>query len=135
FYEPGSLHPSPASAGDHDLSDSLLELTTKSGVITQQRQFTAGDIWGHAFPDGFDFDVGTPPNLFSIPTGNGRGQRDVVGVGDKEGTYYALDRSSLHPIWIRKVSQGSLIGGFQRMAAVGDGVAYAASQQSYVVLA
>src|SRR5262245_49159403 len=46
FYEPGSANPSPASAGDRDLSDSLLALNTNNGVLTHHRQFTAGDVWG-----------------------------------------------------------------------------------------
>ncbi|MGH9200061.1 MAG: PQQ-binding-like beta-propeller repeat protein [Vicinamibacterales bacterium] len=131
FYEPGSQVPGPKSRGDRDYSDSLIVIDIHSGKIIKSRQFTAGDIWSGLFPDGLDYDVGIPPNLFSIEIHKGLGQRDFVGIGDKEGTYYVLDRHSLQPIWSRKISQGSVVGGFQSTAAFVDGVIYVAAHELF----
>jgi polyvinyl alcohol dehydrogenase (cytochrome) len=123
-YEPGR-----ASGCSHelDLSDSLLGISLCDGALTRARQFTAGDVWGRNYPDGKDFDVGTPPNLFEFS----RGKRTVqaVGVGDKEGTYYALDRRSFRVLWSRRVAEGSVAGGFQATAAHADGVLYVAAHE------
>src|SRR6185503_11184307 len=49
-------------------------------------QFTYPDVFSAGHPEGKDADVGASPNLW---TSNGR---DLVGAGDKGGTFHALDR-------------------------------------------
>ena len=131
YYEPGSDNPSPPSRHDKDLSDSLVTLSTKNGKVKDHRQFTANDVWGHAFPDGPDFDVGARPTCSAFRAGTVTRCADVVGVGDKEGTYYVMDRDTLEVIWSRKISDGGLIGGIQSTAAVGNGVVYVASHELF----
>jgi polyvinyl alcohol dehydrogenase (cytochrome) len=125
FYEPGSV--STGCSQERDLSDSLLSVSLCDGSLVGSRQFTAGDVFGNQHPDGKDFDVGAPPNLFEFR----RGKRSVqaVGVGDKEGTYYALDRRNLRVLWSRKIVQGSVLGGFQSTAAHANGVLYVAAHE------
>jgi polyvinyl alcohol dehydrogenase (cytochrome) len=78
-----------------------------------------------------DLDFGATPNLFSIRIGGHR--RDVVGVGGKDGTYYALDRTGVNgvtgirwdgpdpsglPYWRTNVVPGGSAGGIIGTAAV-----------------
>ena len=78
-----------------------------------------------------DLDFGATPNLFSIRVGHHR--RDVVGVGGKDGTYYALDRTGVNgvtsirwdspdpsalPYWRTNVVPGGSAGGIIGTAAV-----------------
>jgi outer membrane protein assembly factor BamB len=84
--------------------------------------------------DNDDLAFGATPNLFTIEL---LGESyDVVGVGNKDGTYYVLDRDGVNgvngvpagdpnpfafPYWIRNVVPGGDIGGILASAAV-DGL-------------
>jgi outer membrane protein assembly factor BamB len=89
--------------------------------------------WRPREVDNDDLAFGAPPNLFSIQTL--RGERDVVGVGNKDGTYYVLDRDGVNalnrapaedpnplafPYWVRNVVPGGDIGGILAAAAVDE---------------
>jgi polyvinyl alcohol dehydrogenase (cytochrome) len=80
-----------------------------------------------------DLDFGAAPNLFSIRVG--RHRRDVLGIGGKDGTYYALDRTGVNavtgvrwddrdpsglPYWRTNVVPGGSAGGIIATAAVDD---------------
>jgi outer membrane protein assembly factor BamB len=74
-----------------------------------------------------DLDFGSPPNLFQVVIGGV--QRDVLGAGAKDGTYYLLDRDGVNqltgviePYWTRNVVPGGSQGGIIAPAAVGDGL-------------
>jgi polyvinyl alcohol dehydrogenase (cytochrome) len=127
---------SPESAADEDYSDSLIVIDVESGTIINHRQFTANDIWGGgAFPQRpgtiRDADVGIPPTLFTIPQDSGENGRAVVGVGDKAGTYYVMDRASLEIVWQRQVSQPSVFGGFQSTAAYTEAALYVTAHEDF----
>lgn len=126
YYEPGSSE--HCSGNGVDLSDSLLGISLCDGALVSRRQFTAGDVFGLNYPEGKDFDVGTPPNLFEFT--KNRTTTLAVGVGDKEGTYYVLDRRTLRTLWSRRVAQGSVLGGFQATAAYANGVVFVAAHES-----
>ena len=72
-------------------------------------------------PAGPDYDVGSGPNLFQIANNNfgifglfgWGGTRDVVGVGQKSGVYWALDPDSGQTIWSKQVGPGGPLGGIQ----------------------
>lgn len=128
YYEPGSPNPHPFTRKDKDYSDSLLQISLITGKITRSRQFTEGDIFGLQYPLGPDADLGTPPNLFTARTASGVWV-PAVGVGDKTGNYYVMDRRNLKVLWTRQISQGSVLGGFQATAAYADGVIYVASHE------
>jgi polyvinyl alcohol dehydrogenase (cytochrome) len=102
-------------------SDSLVALDLATGEEVWHRQFTAGDAWSVALPSGLDADVGAMPNLFEVDG------TDAVGVGDKAGTYRALDRDSGEVLWEAPLTPGGLQGGVMASAAVAGGTVYVAS--------
>jgi polyvinyl alcohol dehydrogenase (cytochrome) len=69
---------------------------------------------------GLDFDFGASPNLISVAG------RHLVGEGQKEGTYWAVDRATLVPAWHTQVGPGSALGGIL------GSTAYDASTQQIV---
>jgi polyvinyl alcohol dehydrogenase (cytochrome) len=127
FYEPGNKPNDCKGQRDLDLSDSLLSISLCDGRLDHARQFTSGDVYSKAYPNGKDYDVGTPPNLFDVK--RGRSTISAVGVGDKEGTYHVMDRRTLRPLWSKRVAQGSTLGGFQATAAYANGVIYVAAHE------
>jgi polyvinyl alcohol dehydrogenase (cytochrome) len=79
--------------------------------------------WRPREVDNNDFDFGAGPNLLTATIGGQ--ERDAVGVGGKDGTYYLLDRAGtnaltgkIEPYWTKHVVTGSDIGGFTGTAAV-----------------
>ena len=73
-----------------------------------------------------DYDFGAVPNLFEAEIGGVT--REVVGVGNKDGTYYVLDRDGVNeitgvvePYWATNVVPGGAIGGIIGSASVGEG--------------
>jgi polyvinyl alcohol dehydrogenase (cytochrome) len=116
----GQTYHSPASP----LADSLVALDYGTGELKWSTQFTKDDIFTSTMSaGGDDFDVGAAPNLFTA------GGKDLVGVGDKGGHYYVLDRATGDMIWERKLTVGSNNGGVMASAAVAKGVIYVASNQ------
>lgn len=87
--------------------------------------------WRPREVDDDDLAFGGVPNLFTIR--DGEEEIDVLGVGNKDGTYYVLDRDGVNerngvawddpdpsqlPYWRRKVVPGGAIGGIIASAAV-----------------
>lgn len=105
------------------MSDSLVALDYKTGELKWHEQFTEGDVFqlGAGAEVGPDHDVGASPNLFKI------GNRKVVGVADKEGTYYTLDRADGAEVWRTKLTPGGANGGVMASTAYHAGVIYVAS--------
>jgi polyvinyl alcohol dehydrogenase (cytochrome) len=106
------------------LSDSLLALDLQTGEEVWHTQFTADDAWTLAQPTGLDADVGAMPNLFPV---NGK---DAVGVGDKAGTYRALDRETGEILWEAPLTPGGTQGGVMASAAVAGGIVYVTSNDA-----
>jgi outer membrane protein assembly factor BamB len=83
-------------------------------------------VWRPREVDNDDLSFGAVPNLFETEIGGA--MREVVGVGNKDGTYYLLDRDGTNeitgrtePYWQTNVVPGGSIGGILASAAVGDG--------------
>jgi outer membrane protein assembly factor BamB len=87
--------------------------------------------WRPREVDNDDLAFGGVPNLFTIR--DGEDEIDVVGVGNKDGTYYVLDRDGVNerngvawddadpsqlPYWATNVVPGGAIGGIIASAAV-----------------
>ena len=102
-------------------SDALLALDLHTGEEVWTTQFTAGDAWTITDPSGLDADVGAAPNLFDADG------TDAVGVGDKAGSYRALDRDTGEVLWERKLTEGGAQGGIMASAAVAEGTVYVTS--------
>ena len=60
---------------------------------------------------GKDLDFGATPNVLAP---------GVIGEGSKDGTYYVTDARTGQPIWSRKLSVGSSVGGMIASTAVGQ---------------
>lgn len=126
-------------ADDH--IDSLLAFELATGRIRWARRVTRGDTWivpcaienpgmgPCPDPAGVDEDFGSGPNLFTIrPNG---AVRDVVGAGQKNGMYTALDADTGAVVWQTGVGPGGLSGGIQWGSAVDATRLYVADANSY----
>lgn len=91
-------------------TDSVLALNALTGQVTAHFQATAGDVFSTggsgSTPAGADYDFGASPQLIAGPQG-----QPLVGEGQKSGTYWALDRATLRPVWSQATSAGSAVGG------------------------
>src|SRR5205807_1537720 len=90
-----------------DTEDSIIALDAPTGAIVGKYQATSGDSF--SLPDnpaGPDFDFGASPNLIAGPGG-----QQLVGEGQKSGTYWALDRGTMQPAWNASVGPGGPLGG------------------------
>jgi polyvinyl alcohol dehydrogenase (cytochrome) len=94
------------------LADSLLAIRYKTGTLAWSRQFNHPDVFSTADFSGKDADVGASPNLWVS------GGRALVGVGSKNGTYYAMDGRTGKLVWEAHLSPGSTFGGLLGSAAV-----------------
>ncbi|MFL5886398.1 MAG: PQQ-binding-like beta-propeller repeat protein, partial [Thermoleophilaceae bacterium] len=107
FVGTGNAYHAPAA----DTTDSVLALDARSGNILGHFQASPNDVWnGTSNQVGVDYDFGSSPNLFSGPNGE-----KLVGIGQKAGDYWAIDRMSLQPVWHTKTmigtpSVGGIIG-------------------------
>jgi polyvinyl alcohol dehydrogenase (cytochrome) len=115
YYRPVSMY-----------SDSLLAINYMTGMRVWHHQFTANDAWTVAtvLQGGVDGDVGAAPNLFSI------GERAVVGVGEKTGSYHVRDRKDGSEVWSKRLTTGGYQGGVMAPAAYHDGVIYVISNNN-----
>jgi polyvinyl alcohol dehydrogenase (cytochrome) len=111
-----------APAGQY--TDSLLAIRYDTGAVEWAHQFQPGDVFEvYTSALGVDADVGAAANLFSA------GGRDLVGVGVKNGNYYALDRKTGVQVWQRYVSTGSQLGGVMGATAYANGVVFVAGNE------
>jgi polyvinyl alcohol dehydrogenase (cytochrome) len=89
--------------------------------------------WRPREVDNADLAFGAVPNLFTITVGGA--PRDVVGIGNKDGTYYVIDRDGVNqstgvrwddadptqlPYWRTNVVRGGAVGGIIATAAVDE---------------
>jgi polyvinyl alcohol dehydrogenase (cytochrome) len=103
------------------MADSLVAVDYRTGRRRWSTQFTYPDVFSAASPTGKDADVGASPNLWASDG------RDLVGAGDKGGTYHALDRESGEVVWETRLTPGSAFGGEIGSAAFVDGTIVASS--------
>lgn len=103
------------------MADSLLAVDYRTGELQWSTQFTYPDVFSAANPTGKDADVGASPNLWNADG------RDLVGAGDKGGTFHALDRETGEVVWESQLTPGSAFGGEIGSAAFVDGTIVASS--------
>jgi len=83
-------------------------------------------VWAfNAVPDANEAptdDIGfsASPNLFSAEIDGG--QKDLVGVGQKSGDFYALDRETGTVVWKTTVSPAGFLGGMEGTSAYSNGI-------------
>jgi outer membrane protein assembly factor BamB len=105
----GNAYEPPAG----NLTNALLAINYVTGQLLWSYQFTPGQEFSKAFPNGRNSDLSSA-NLFSIKRD---GQIvDVVGVGDQGGSYKVFDRVTGNLIWGQRVIPenhlGSTVGGY-----------------------
>ncbi len=90
-----------------DTEDAVIAVDTATGAIVAKYQATSGDSFSLADnPTGPDADFGASPNLMTGADG-----LPLVGEGQKSGTYWALNRATLQPIWHTSVGPSGPLGG------------------------
>lgn len=105
-------------------SDAVIALDLATGEELWVTQFTEGDVWTTANPQGVDADVGAPVNFFTVDGA------DALGVADKAGIYHTLSRDDGKVLWEAELTEGGLMGGVQASAAVADGTVFVASNRA-----
>ncbi|MCV2393675.1 PQQ-binding-like beta-propeller repeat protein [Actinotalea sp. M2MS4P-6] len=140
--DPGAMQ---ACLSPNDLFDSVLALDMKTGAIRWATKAVPFDAWnvdcipffgsGANCPDpaGPDYDFGQAPALFSVKVDGTGKPRDVVGVGQKSGQYWALDPDSGQVVWETQTGPGGINGGLQWGSAVDGTRVYTANANSNVV--
>jgi polyvinyl alcohol dehydrogenase (cytochrome) len=102
----GNAYHEPAA----NTTDSIVALDADAGGILDHFQATANDVWNgteNVVGAGPDYDFGASPQLFAGPGG-----RRLVGEGQKSGTYWALDRDTMDPVWSAMTAPpGIFLGG------------------------
>lgn len=108
------------------MSDALVAINYETGELAWSEQYTADDVYVLNGPDNVvDYDVGAPPTLFNLSNG-----APAIGVGDKEGTFYAHDRRNGDLLWKTKITPGSALGGVMQSAAFEDGELFVISNKT-----
>lgn len=87
-------------------TDAIVAIDARSGALLGHFQGTAGDVFSSGGSNGPDADFGASPNLIV-----GAGGRRLVGEGAKSGTYWAVDRRTMAPVWSFTTGPGTLLGG------------------------
>jgi len=106
-----------------DYFDSILALDLTTGAIKWADRAMSYDTWNVAClygpagsgncpnPEGPDYDFGgSGPNLIS---GGAPWGRDILGIGEKSGTYWAVNPNNGSLIWHTQVGPGSALGGIE----------------------
>jgi polyvinyl alcohol dehydrogenase (cytochrome) len=78
-------------------TDSIMSIDTATGNVLGFYSAVQGDVFIDKQPgNGPDADFGSSPSLFPAPDG-----RPLVGELAKNGMYWALDRTTMTPVWSR----------------------------------
>ena len=103
-------------SGATGFAESLLALDAETGAVRWDFQpIPAGDLQ--------DLDFVASPNVFTAPVG--MTIRPLVGAGNKNGIYYAVDQDTGALVWQKSVVSGSALGGFNASTGVAFGSIYA----------
>lgn len=113
-----------------DTEDSMMALDAPSGQIVGHFQATSNDAFTANNPAGPDFDFGASANLITAANGE-----QLVGEGQKSGTYYALDRATMTKVWSATVGPGGVLGGILGSTAFDGTQIYGADTLSGQVFA
>jgi polyvinyl alcohol dehydrogenase (cytochrome) len=100
-----------SGANDGNYVDSVMAIDETTGTVKWARSFPKGgaDIWTTGNMSGADSDFGAGANLFTA-TIDGVAE-DLVGAGQKSGTYWALDANTGATVWSTLVGPGGHLGG------------------------
>ncbi len=100
-------------SGPENLFDAIVALRLSDGAIVWARRTLRADVFSAQCLCGPDLDFGAAPNLFTTTDpGTGR-PRQVLGIGQKSGDYWALNPDDGSVVWKTKVGPGGLGGGVE----------------------
>ena len=120
--------------------DSIVAFDLATGAIKWSRFALPFDAWnvncipGFGDPDncpvptGPDYDFGQGPTLFEA--GAKAQKRDLLGIGQKSGQYWALDPDTGTIAWVTQVGPGGITGGLQWGSATDGTRIYVADSNS-----
>ena len=122
--------------------DSIVALDMQTGAVKWATRALPFDTWNVnclglegigdpancPSPAGPDYDFGQGPILFSAKVGGKT--RDLVGAGQKSGTFWAVDRLTGGVVWRTDVGPGGTMGGLQWGSAIDDKRIYMAVNNS-----
>ncbi|MEU8891622.1 PQQ-binding-like beta-propeller repeat protein [Streptomyces sp. NPDC048442] len=92
--------------------DSVLALDLKTGKIRWAHHTLTADTWMMYMQNQApDFDFGSAPNLYTTQVGGK--PKDLLGIGQKSGVYYALEPATGKVVWQTQVGPGGPLGGIQ----------------------
>jgi polyvinyl alcohol dehydrogenase (cytochrome) len=120
-----------------DFFDSIVSLDLRTGKVKWATKAMPFDTWTVACifglpncpsPAGPDYDFGQAPALYSVKV-DGK-TRDLLGVGQKSGDYWALDPSTGAVAWKTNTGPGGTAGGLQWGSAVDGKRVYTANANS-----
>lgn len=86
--------------------DAVLALDRETGAVVWSRKTLTADAYNASDPTGPDHDFGSGPNLYTT-----RGGRQLLGIGQKSGLYWALDPDTGRVVWRTRAGPGSASGG------------------------
>jgi polyvinyl alcohol dehydrogenase (cytochrome) len=127
---PGETGCALPAANDH--ADSIVALDRTTGAVRWFKSTLSSDVYTLVCGDhpsgtcGPDFDFGSGPNLIRLPSG-----RQILGIGQKSGIYWALDPRTGAPVWQTRVGPGSSLGGIEWGSATDGRRVYAAISNAY----
>jgi polyvinyl alcohol dehydrogenase (cytochrome) len=102
-------------SGATGFAESLLALDADTGALRWAfKPIPSGDL--------ADLDFVASPNVIGVPAGT---TQSLVGAGNKNGTYYAVDQDTGALVWERAVVSGGALGGFNASTGVAAGNVYA----------
>jgi len=105
--------------------DSIVALSLTTGKVAWAHHTLGADTWTMSDPNASpDFDFGAGPNLYTT-TIQGK-KTEVLGAGQKNGMYYALDPATGKLIWETQAGPGGVLGGIEWGTATDGERIYAA---------
>ncbi len=125
YFTTGNNYTGTASA----MSDAMVAVDARTGVIRWYNQVTSHDVWTPADPIGPDYDFGGGAQLF-VAKVNGK-DRKLVGGAQKSGLFYAFDAITGKKVWSTLVGYGGVDGGMHGEASIGEGTIFAWSNNGY----
>jgi len=112
-----------------EMSDSMVAVDAKTGVVKWSYQVTPHDVWTHHQKKGPDYDFSGGAQLFTAKIDGET--RKLVGGGQKSGVYTAWDAKTGEKIWESVIGYGGVKGGMHGEASINDTTVFAWSNNNY----
>jgi polyvinyl alcohol dehydrogenase (cytochrome) len=117
-------------SGPDNHFDAIVALRLTDGAIAWSRRTLKADVFSAQCFCGPDLDFGAAPNLFTTTDPSTGRPRQVLGIGQKSGDYWALNPDDGTVVWRTKVGPGGLGGGVEFGTATDGDRIYVAEANS-----